>query len=1472
MFAPRISELGMLTPSPDTGILNAFPLSVRRKLISEITQCLLPRSLLINDPGSILKSAAHVKWMMEVVGQGFSLPLEDVSVIQDSINVYHQWLLDEPTRPWAIRNADKDPNLVQQFFQHYSLLFIPRVRLTPTPLPPTKTSEMEDCLEMALSHVDLCKKVLNIILSAAKTIGHCFTSETWIVLLKVMLGVCDTLLKEPVFTFVPGPVSTAGGQVKSGKAGAGTMASAAVAGSGIEEYETLSSGPMMGDKLCEFLSRKYYASWGHRIEVINHWSATIVGITKRVVGHLSGTDEDTQTVVITISNGYTITVDISYKFLKYTWHRMIYLMVNPCTLGARNFLVAVTGISKVVGLLQAMDPGPNELVNLISEDPNILWFIDGSDSLTRIDGNTILHMFGEWLFNAATMSQQGYEEGRAEALGSLCRIFSKFQRASKFLRVYLERFYSAMMQGLRADILSLTSIIMNSSDLFAMELEGARILVPSAIMSLYRVLPLVDATKTIDVLPASVSVEQLRRASYKMLGTLMSVLNRFEDAPITPLHMDTALLAPHHYLSNQIGSVLRPHILNLLAHSLAADMHPKNIRYILNLITCYVVEEATFCPGIASVITRIIQDKLLMQDHWPCDAVIASLDCLNTLSTFWEHVIGNAKYIESQLASGNLVAAELNIMRAYDTLFRWCIVGTWLFDDHATQRLIISTITRGIVLLDRDKEFAVVNTSAVTGSTGSGHRIISAADIAVFCAAGNTASSHSRDASQGMVLPNSTSDRPAPGHGHAHSTSTSMGNAILSIQLPSTPTGTIPKKAIISASRMSANTSAKLFPKSRASMLQSIQAAVSTGSKDAGVGLPTFATLSSEIRIKQAAEVAMSSLMGHLGNYPPLTSSTGITRLSATWDEQREIQRMTQRQKRLLSNQPAATPMLDEIPTSATSTPPLDIDNQFVRYFSYENRVILGFVERPVWANKATTKAGVSTENTTQLDQSSHASESMIARPSLSSQEDEAPCVAMIIRDPTGKHAWWSKFVYEESLKTTGSVTSLAPSVTIKRHAPEVNSSESPTMHSIPDHSAMHSAHDLPISDMHGSTLLPRMLSRHNSTMATASHCSFLPPPYPYTPQNSSVVRIQVFTEDSIPRLDQLCVSQEDIGRNDEMRRKTLEQISAETLLLQSKTNRRVGALPSKSVTVVPPPIVDRQNPATIPQAFRLFMAELGMLDLHNQSKISQLQVSEAFLKDLEKIDRQPERDCITIGVLYSQSGSSSIEQILVPDAINESFEKFIWGLGWPVDIKAHVGFKGNLTPVICETAPYFANSHVEVVFHCPYLLHTPGSTGPSMFPRRKLTNTQLETGTDSTRSPQLQPSSTVSTIQSASRTILDQHSMGYSSRIPSFSIPAHEGSTHSTVHRTLTSGSADNLLRKTNSSQLNEETNILHPLDDIQLATLGARIRTRSHTVSASPTIAPNQFMNVCQQVLQGDIVGILGDGEARSGCTAVG
>jgi hypothetical protein len=97
MFLDWTAKIGLLEHDPESNILKDFALPVKRVIVQQVVTFLLD-----NSNGSVLlTSPTHVHWAMEVIAQGFTLPIEDEDIIKQCIEIYRNWAL-EGKRPPAI--------------------------------------------------------------------------------------------------------------------------------------------------------------------------------------------------------------------------------------------------------------------------------------------------------------------------------------------------------------------------------------------------------------------------------------------------------------------------------------------------------------------------------------------------------------------------------------------------------------------------------------------------------------------------------------------------------------------------------------------------------------------------------------------------------------------------------------------------------------------------------------------------------------------------------------------------------------------------------------------------------------------------------------------------------------------------------------------------------------------------------------------------------------------------------------------------------------------------------------------------------------------------------------------------------------------------------------------------------------------------------------------------------------------------
>ncbi|KAL0129771.1 hypothetical protein PUN28_001794 [Cardiocondyla obscurior] len=246
--------------------------------------------------------------------------------------------------------------------------------------------------------------------------------------------------------------------------------------------------------------------------------------------------------------------------------------------------------------------------------------------------NSILHLFGEWLFEAAFIGTEGwsqnlpqpsgaskrpssvlvdgpsslqetvndvpptlcidrYESGRAEALGALCRIFCAKKTGEEILPVYLARFYQAMYHGLKVDESrecgeTLASILLNSADLFRLDLNGIQVLVPAVLSALEVVLPEKDLKLKSNMVPKP----DLRRASIHLLISMLTLPLHFQNLAIKELPV---FLGTNFSEKIPVTFVqLKSRLMNLLINALQVETDPQNTHMLLGALLLSVQDSA----------------------------------------------------------------------------------------------------------------------------------------------------------------------------------------------------------------------------------------------------------------------------------------------------------------------------------------------------------------------------------------------------------------------------------------------------------------------------------------------------------------------------------------------------------------------------------------------------------------------------------------------------------------------------------------------------------------------------------------------------------------------------------------------------------------------------------------------------------------------------------------------------------------
>jgi hypothetical protein len=110
----------------------------------------------------------------------------------------------------------------------------------------------------------------------------------------------------------------------------------------------------------------------------------------------------------------------------------------------------------------------------------------------------------------------------------------------------------------------------------------------------------------------------------------------------------------------------------------------------------------------------------------------------------------------------------------------------------------------------------------------------------------------------------------------------------------------------------------------------------------------------------------------------------------------------------------------------------------------------------------------------------------------------------------------------------------------------------------------------------------------------------------------------------------------------------------------------------------------------------------MGFLFWEKRNRIDLLSKNQNFVREIRNLDNQKCRETHKIAVIYVAKDQEDKDSILMNCSGSKAFEEFVSGLGWEVNLETHLGFRGGLqqNKSTGKSAPYFANSFMEVIFH----------------------------------------------------------------------------------------------------------------------------------------------------------------------------
>lgn len=121
---------------------------------------------------------------------------------------------------------------------------------------------------------------------------------------------------------------------------------------------------------------------------------------------------------------------------------------------------------------------------------------------------------------------------------------------------------------------------------------------------------------------------------------------------------------------------------------------------------------------------------------------------------------------------------------------------------------------------------------------------------------------------------------------------------------------------------------------------------ISTSAEDGGVGVPSFAILSSALMIESVSDVCLNMFLNYYGNFPPYGNNTSICNTSSLWNEENELIELIKLKYGNNKNLQLQNKNNDEIIQIFLDQ---ENDNNIIQYYSFNGEFIIGVLTLPAW-------------------------------------------------------------------------------------------------------------------------------------------------------------------------------------------------------------------------------------------------------------------------------------------------------------------------------------------------------------------------------------------------------------------------------------------------------------------------------------------------------------------------------------------
>ncbi|VVC92050.1 unnamed protein product [Leptidea sinapis] len=299
---------------------------------------------------------------------------------------------------------------------------------------------------------------------------------------------------------------------------------------GLDNHEACFPSPPLWRTL-----REHCASWRHRAQLTEQWTRVSLCLTARLLKHMYG--PLFPVMPISEDDANLVPADMSGEAVMQTWYRVLHTIGNPVEL-CKAHLVTNTPHSLQLPLTP-LRPKVNSILHLFGDwlfEAALIGTVPATNSQQRPDGTPPPPSFSDATYKLNMMS---FQPGRAVALGALCRVLCSKACREQVLAPYLARSYAALQRGVRdthtAAAVQAKKIPLDPREKrekfkynLELDLDGVLVLVPDFINALDRIL----CEREPKLECGAIDQRELRKAAISLLLSMVAFPYHYRGLPV----------------------------------------------------------------------------------------------------------------------------------------------------------------------------------------------------------------------------------------------------------------------------------------------------------------------------------------------------------------------------------------------------------------------------------------------------------------------------------------------------------------------------------------------------------------------------------------------------------------------------------------------------------------------------------------------------------------------------------------------------------------------------------------------------------------------------------------------------------------------------------------------------------------------------------------------------------------------------